>query len=130
MSVLSSSGNLGEKRFDIIEKVLMIFKANTYAQDEIICVPPPHRAVGLDRHGRNETARSAPGCPYRKCLEHMREGETRSDGPLLKTTPKTPDAPRKSLFQIEWPGSVGNAGWITRSTISAACILSINCRAP
>ncbi|WP_200951511.1 hypothetical protein, partial [Ensifer sp. Root31] len=31
MSVLSSSGNLGEKRFDIIDKVLMIFKANTYA---------------------------------------------------------------------------------------------------
>lgn len=71
MSVLSSSGNLGEKRFDIIDKVLMIFKANTYAQDEIICVPPPHRAVGLDRHGRNETAHSAPGCPYRKCLEHI-----------------------------------------------------------
>jgi len=35
---LPSSGNLCEKRFDIIDKVLMIFKANAYAQDEIVCI--------------------------------------------------------------------------------------------
>ena len=68
---LPSSGNLCEKRFDIIDKVLMIFKANAYAQDEIVCIPPPHRPVGLDGHGRNETACSAPRCSYRKCLEHI-----------------------------------------------------------
>ena len=73
---LPSSGNLCEKRFDIIDKVLMIFKANAYAQDEIVCIPPPHRPVGLDGHWCDETACSAPRCSYRKCFEHI---ESRRD---------------------------------------------------
>ena len=81
---LPSSGNLCEKRFDIIDKVLMIFKANAYAQDEIVCIPPPHRPVGLDGHGRNETACSAPRCSA-NVLSTLRAGETRSR-PATSTT--------------------------------------------